>query len=265
MERVRLFQIDAFAERLFEGNPAAVCLIPEKAPEAWMQALAGEMNLSETAFVRPTEDGFELRWFTPLCEVDLCGHATVAAAHALWLTRSVPASSEIVFHTASGPLRVEQRDGWIAMDFPAAPAREQKSPPDLEEALGVQARWSGWNGLDWCLQVESPACLRTLQPDFSRLARLLSRGVIVTSDSDESRYDFLSRFFAPAVGIEEDPVTGSAHCCLGPYWGQKLNKFEMVGYQASARGGTVGVTLAGDRVILRGKAVQVFETTVGGP
>lgn len=262
---IPLFQVDAFAERLFSGNPAAVCLLEEPAPEEWMQAMATEMNLSETAYLRPLEDGYELRWFTPASEVDLCGHATLASAWVLWDLGRTPLDQKIAFHTRSGVLRAGREKDWITLDFPAQPARQRQPLPGLLEALGVEAVWTGANLADWLVEICSPARLRSLQPDFAALKVLPARGIIVTSPADNPRYDFLSRFFAPRVGVDEDPVTGSAHCCLGPYWSSRLDKSSLLGYQASARGGVVGVEVLGDRVLLRGQAVPVFETTVAAP
>ena len=259
---VPLFQVDAFAEQLFSGNPAAVCLLDEAAPVAWMQALATEMNLSETAYVRPLDDGFELRWFTPAFEVDLCGHATLASASILWSKEYVAAAEDIVFHTHSGALTIHLNGDWIVMDFPAEAATARPVPEGLLQALGVEGVWVGANRMDWLVEIRSPLQLRSLTPNYVELARLLERGVIVTCISDDDRYDFLSRFFAPAVGVNEDPVTGSAHCCLAPYWASSLQKNSLVGFQASPRGGVVGVEVVGDRVLLKGRAVQVFETTV---
>ena len=230
-----------------------------------MQALATEMNLSETAYVRPLDDGFELRWFTPAFEVDLCGHATLASASILWSKGYVAEDENIVFHTHSGALIIHQNKEWIVMEFPAEPAEERPVPDGLLEALGVEGVWIGANRMDWMVEIQSPLQLRSLKPNYSELARLLERGVIVTSTSDDDRYEFLSRFFAPRAGVNEDPVTGSAHCCLGPYWSSRLQKNHLVGFQASPRGGVVGVEILGDRVLLKGRAVTVFETAVALP
>ena len=256
----RLYTVDAFTDRPFRGNPAAVCELPvdhEWDPQ-WMQALAAEMKHSETAFLRPRPDGsFDLRWFTPSIEVDLCGHATLASAHVLWESGVLKAAREARFHTKSGDLVARQRGGWVDMDFPAEPAAKSDAPPALIEALGVRPKFIGRNRLDYLVEVATEGELQNVEPDFRLLKNVTGRGVIVTSRSDSGDFDFVSRFFAPAAGIDEDPVTGSAHCCLGPYWGPKLNKDEMFAYQASLRGGVVGVELKGDRVILRGRAVTV--------
>lgn len=256
----RISTVDAFTDRPFRGNPAAVCPLLAGADwdPRWMQAVAAEMNLSETAFVRPREDGaFDLRWFTPVIEVELCGHATLAAAHAMWESGTLPAERAAIFHTRSGMLTARRRGGWIDMDFPAEPATASEAPPALTEALRVRPKFIGRNRMDYLVQVASEAELRGIDPDYRLLKNVTGRGVIVTSPSDTGDFDFVSRFFAPAAGIDEDPVTGSAHCCLGPYWAAKLGKTSMHAYQASPRGGIVGVEVKGDRVVLRGQAVTV--------
>ena len=252
-------QIDAFTDRPFAGNPAAVCLLDDERDAAWMQAVAAEMNLSETAFVRPLDKGFELRWFTPTIEVELCGHATLASAHALWSEEVVEPDSEIQFHSLSGELTCARRDDFIELDFPATPVTPAEPSVDLCEALGIEPSWQGKSQYDTLALIQSEEALRSLRPDFQRLRALPSRGVIVTSTSNNPRFDFVSRFFAPNAGIDEDPVTGSAHCALGPFWGERLGKTEMTAYQASARGGIVHVRVAGDRVCLKGQAVTVLK------
>ncbi|HEY5477447.1 MAG TPA: PhzF family phenazine biosynthesis protein [Tepidiformaceae bacterium] len=255
----KIVQVDAFTDTPFRGNPAAVCIMSAPcADDAWMQAVAAEMNLSETAFGWAVGDVFSLRWFTPIVEIDLCGHATVATAHVLWQDGLVPPTETIRFQTRSGLLTAERRGELVELDFPATPPAPVEPPEGLEQALGVEALWTGRSRSDYLVEVESADTVRQLRPDFGVLARLPVRGVMVTSRADSDRFDFVSRFFAPAVGVPEDPVTGSAHCALAPFWGERLNKTEMVGYQASARGGVVGVGLAGDRVKLRGAAVTVF-------
>jgi PhzF family phenazine biosynthesis protein len=223
-----------------------------------MKAVAAEMNLSETAFVRAIDDGFQLRWFTPKLEVDLCGHATLATAFALWSAGVARADEPIRFHTRSGVLTASRNGGLIELDFPAAPTEPSQPPAGLCEALGTTPTFVGKTRFNSYLMVTSPHSVRTLRPDFRRLSEIPSHGVIVTAESDDPQFDFISRYFAPAAGIDEDPVTGSAHCCLGPYWGQRLAKTGMVGFQASARGGVVHVRLNGDRVILGGHAVLVL-------
>jgi len=258
-----LYQVDAFSDRPFAGNPAGVCLLPagdaRGSDPGWMQSVAREMNLSETAFLRPRAGGFDLRWFTPAVEVDLCGHATLASAHVLFERGALAAGGEARFHTASGLLTAAQRGEWLELDFPAEPAQPAEAPAELREALGVRALFVGRNRLDYLVEVESEVAVRSLKPDLDRLRVLRERGVMVTSRALGGDYDFVSRFFAPGAGIDEDPVTGSAHCCLGPYWGERLGKGELTGFQASARGGLVRVRLAGPRVKLGGRAVTVFQ------
>lgn len=254
-----LFIVDAFTDRPFAGNPAAVCLLTDHWPDdRWMQSVAAEMNLAETAFAWRRPDGvFSLRWMTPKVEVDLCGHATLATAHVLWQTGAADSGEVIRFDTRSGILAAARRDGGIELDFPAKPAEPADPPPGLLEAVGVVPRFVGRNQFDYLLELGSASELRTLRPDFRRLAAVDCRGVIATARSDDRNFDFLSRFFAPAVGIDEDPVTGSAHCCLAVFWARKLGKMDLVGYQASARGGVVRVAVVGDRVKLIGRAVTV--------
>jgi PhzF family phenazine biosynthesis protein len=256
---IPIYQVDAFAERPFEGNPAGVCLLDEERPVGWMQSVAAEMNLSETAFVRLRDDGYDLRWFTPAVEVDLCGHATLASAHVLWTEGLVGAGEPIRFHTRSGVLTCRQADEEIELDFPSTPAVEAEPPPCLLEALGVQPSFVGKSAFDTFLVVESEETVRALRPDFEMLRRIDGiRGVIVSSRSSDPRFDFISRFFAPAAGVDEDPVTGSAHCCLAPFWAARLGKTALTGYQASKRGGIVRVKVVGERVILGGRAVTIL-------
>jgi PhzF family phenazine biosynthesis protein len=247
--------IDAFTNKPFSGNPAGVCILPEPAPEIWMQQVANEMNLSETAFLHATATGFNLRWFTPSVEVDLCGHATLASAFALWETGSVSTRDELCFSTRSGVLRCRYSEGWVEMDFPAKPCKPMDPPEGLAEALGCRIFYSGSNGMDYLVEVGDESSLRGLRPDFTALSRFAVRGVIVTAPSDRPEFDFVSRFFAPAAGVNEDPVTGSAHCALGPHWMAKLGGDEKVGFQCSARGGVVKVRVCGDRALISGQAV----------
>jgi PhzF family phenazine biosynthesis protein len=255
-----LYHVDAFADRPFSGNPAAVCLLPSPREGAWMQQVAAEMNLSETAFLLARADGFELRWFTPAVEVDLCGHATLASAHVLWETERLASHHPVRFHTRSGVLTCQRTGGRIEMDFPSTPAIAQPGPAELSTALGATPRWVGKTRFDYLAELESEAAIRSLKPDFSRIAALGGRGFIVTARASSTGFDFVSRFFAPATGVNEDPVTGSAHCCLAPYWAERLGKEELTGYQASPRGGVVGVRVVGDRVRLRGNAVTVLRS-----
>lgn len=255
---IAIYQVDAFTEKPFRGNPAAVCILPEPGEAAWMQDVAREMNLSETAFLHRQADGFDLRWFTPAVEVELCGHATLASAHILWETGLLAWQEQARFHTRSGLLTAELKDAEIELNFPAAPDEPVSAPPGLREALGVIPRYTGKNSYDYLVEVESEEVVRSLRPDFAKLRSLPVRGIMVTSIAASEGYDFVSRFFAPGVGVDEDPVTGSAHCCLAPFWRKKLGKDEMVAYQASERGGVVRVRVVGDRVLLGGRAVTVL-------
>ena len=251
-------QIDAFTDRPFAGNPAAVCVMRAERDAAWMQLVAREMNLAETAFLVPRPDGWDLRWFTPTVEVDLCGHATLAGAHVLWEEGHLPAEATARFHTRSGLLTAERGDGLIWLDFPSTPAVEAPAPPGLQRALGVPLGFVGRTPFDYLVEVDSEDTVRQLAPDVTLLGRLMVRGVIVTAASATVEHEFVSRFFAPAAGVPEDPVTGSAHCALAPYWGARLGRTDLRGYQASARGGLVRVRLAGDRVRLGGHAVTML-------
>ncbi len=223
-----------------------------------MQDVAREMNLSETAFLNRREDGFELRWFTPAIEVELCGHATLASAHVLWEAGYLDPTSSARFHSRSGLLTAARRGDWIELDFPSDPDEPASEPPGLARALGVELKYVGKSRFDYLAEVVSEEVLRNMEPDFKLLRSIPARGVIVTSLSNAPEYDFISRFFAPQSGVDEDPVTGSAHCCLGPFWGKRLGKSELVGFQASVRGGVVRVRMAGDRVLLGGQAVTVL-------
>ena len=256
---LRITQVDAFTDTPFAGNPAAVCLLPAPRDEKWMQSVAREMNLSETAFlVKHDGDGFDLRWFTPAVEVALCGHATLASAHVLWEEAHLPPAQQARFHTKSGLLTGERVGEWIELDFPAKREEPAPAPPGLAEALGVTPKYVGRNQFDYLVEVDAEDTVRRLAPNHAALAALPVRGVIVTSRAASAGYDFVSRFFAPGSGIPEDPVTGSAHCALGPFWRARLGKDELTAYQASPRGGIVRVRVGGDRVKLGGKAVTVL-------
>ncbi|UCC64768.1 MAG: PhzF family phenazine biosynthesis protein [Anaerolineae bacterium] len=261
---MRIFQVDAFTDKPFAGNPAAVCILPQPRDEAWMQNVAREMNLSETAFLREREDGFDLRWFTPAVEVELCGHATLASAHVLWEIGLLAPDEQARFHTRSGLLTAERKGEEIELNFPATPEQATDAPPGLGEALGTAFKYIGRSKFDYLVEVDSEEAVRNLRPDFAALKSLSIRGLMVTSAAASTGYDFVSRFFAPGAGIDEDPVTGSAHCCLGPYWSARLGKEEMVAYQASERGGVVRVRVAGDRVYLGGRAVTVLRGELVG-
>jgi PhzF family phenazine biosynthesis protein len=255
---IRVVQVDAFTNRPFAGNPAAVCVLKEARPDEWMRDVAREMNLSETAFLTPENGGYNLRWLTPAVEVDLCGHATVASAHVLWEDGHLPEGEQARFHTRSGLLTADRKGDWIELDFPAKVAVAAAAPPALLAALGVkEAKFVGKNVFDYLVEVDSEETLRGLSPDHSTLRKEPVRGVIVTARGS-GEYDFVSRFFAPGAGVDEDPVTGSAHTALGPYWAERLGKREFTAFQASARGGVVRVRVEGDRVKLGGQAVTVM-------
>ena len=257
---VPIIQVDAFTAEPFRGNPAAVCLLREEATAEWMQAVAAEMNLSETAFVRRRGDGdFSLRWFTPTVEVPLCGHATLASAHVVWEEKLVAPDDPITFHTKSGKLTARREADWIRLDFPALPVEPCAAPAGLAEALGCSFESVHRNEFGTYLAVlDSEKAVRDVQPDFARLRAIEAGVCIVTARSESGSFDFVSRFFAPGLGIDEDPVTGAAHCSLAPYWGQRLGKTELVGHQISKRGGVVRVRARGDRVDVLGQAVTVM-------
>jgi len=258
-----IVQVDAFTNQRYAGNPAAVCVLDEERDDTWLQAVAAEMNLAETAFLWRHGDGFRLRWFTPTCEVDLCGHATLASAHVLWSDGVWPLDRGLEFATRSGRLSANRDGDFISLDFPAQSVVGEGIAAELAAALGVGAARGGRSEMFEFVELESAAAVRDLAPDLRAVKACCERGVIVTSRSDAAEIDFVSRFFAPAAGIDEDPVTGSAHCFLGPYWAARLGKEEVVGFQASRRGGTVRVRVAGTgiapgRVQLRGQAVTVL-------
>jgi PhzF family phenazine biosynthesis protein len=223
-----------------------------------MQNVAKEMNLSETAFLYKQEDGFHLRWFTPVAEVDLCGHATLASAHILWETGLLNSKEQARFLTRSGLLMAEMREGQIELNFPAHPDEPASAPPGLLEALGITPQYVGRSKFDYLIEVNSEESVRKIRPDFTLLKTVPVRGISVTSLATSPGYDFISRFFAPRVGVNEDPVTGSVHCTLGPFWSKKLGKNEFIAYQASERGGVLRIRVAGDRVYLGGRAVTIL-------
>ncbi|MEW6738020.1 MAG: PhzF family phenazine biosynthesis protein [Acidobacteriota bacterium] len=256
--RLPIFQVDAFTDKPFAGNPAAVCILSEPADERWMQMVAREMNLSETAFLYRENDGFHLRWFTPEVEVDLCGHATLASAHILWETGLLTVQQQANFYTRSGLLSAVRKNNLIEMDFPSTPEKPIALPLGLDKALGTVPKYVGESRFDYLLELDSEQTVRDLKPDFSLLKRFSIRGFIVTSRATSAPYDFVSRFFAPAFGIDEDPVTGSAHCCLAPFWSMRLDKKELLAYQASHRGGIVHLRLSNERVFLSGQAITVL-------
>lgn len=255
--RTKIYQVDAFASAAFKGNPAGVCVLDKPQPDAWMKNVASEMNLSETAFLVPEDDGFRLRWFTPRVEVDLCGHATLASAHILWEKGILGSGAQAIFHTRSGQLNAEKDTGWIVLDFPSLPPKSLPAPHDLHSIIQTDIVYIGKSRFDWLVEVEDEEYLRALQPDYTAINRLPARGLILTSRAKQ--YDFISRFFAPAVGVNEDPVTGSSHTVLTPYWSAKLGKKELFAYQASERGGELKLWDRGARVGIGGQAVTVME------
>jgi PhzF family phenazine biosynthesis protein len=253
-------QVDAFTDKPFAGNPAAVCLLQQPRDAAWMQLVAREMNLSETAFLVKRGQAYDLRWFTPTVEVDLCGHATLASAHVLWEQGQLQSGELACFHTKSGVLTARKEGAWIEMDFPATPANPvpNAEQEEMQSALGVKARVVGRSRFDYLVEVESEDAVRSFLPDITKIGLWQARGLIVTSRASNTSCDYVSRFFAPAAGVDEDPVTGSAHCCLGPFWKEQLGRDNLIGYQASARGGFVRTRCEGDRVLISGQAVTVM-------
>lgn len=259
---LEIFQVDAFTDTPFRGNPAGVCILETMPQDKWLQDVAAEMNLSETAFLLREADGWRLRWFTPTVEVKLCGHATLASAHVLYESGRLSDGATARFHTLSGVLTARRDGEWIEMDFPADPGHPVEPPASLAEAMGAQpkavCKVKGPLAGTWLVELADEAAVRNLRPDFAALLKVPHGCVIVTARADSRDVDFVSRFFAPIGGIDEDPVTGSAHCSLGPYWGQKLGKSELLGHQVSRRGGVVRVALAGPHVRLSGQTVTVF-------
>jgi len=261
--RTTILQVDAFTDRPFGGNPAAVCVLTAPASETWMRVVAAEMNLSETAFLHPVADGYQLRWFTPTAEVDLCGHATLASAHVLWSEGHLPPSQSARFYTNSGLLTATQEDGWIKLDLPMQPMSPVTAPPELLKSLrGLQPRSVEYGGTaesNYLVELPSEDYVRSLRPDFAMMRLLPAQGVIVTALGEEPDIDFVSRYFAPNVGINEDPVTGSAHCSLVPFWQKRLDQAAFVARQVSDRGGILKVQREGDRVFISGQAVTVMK------
>ncbi len=255
---MKIYQVDAFTDKPFSGNPAAVCILENEMDNSWMQKVAGEMNLPETAFVLKRNNHYQLRWFTPILEVELCGHATLASAHILYESGEVGLTSPILFNTKSGDLKVSFKEPYYEMDFPLEPPKVCDAPDGLLSAIDATPLYIGRNRMDYILELGSESIVRYCTPDLAKLTGIDARGVIITSLSDSGKYDFISRFFAPRFGIDEDPVTGSAHCCLGPYWGNKLNKTELSAFQASPRGGYINMVLKGKRILLSGQAVTVL-------
>lgn len=254
-----IFQVDSFTKDPFAGNPAGVCLLAGQEDAGWMQNVAAEMNVSETAFVRRRADGsFELRWFTPACEVDLCGHATLAASHVLWETGLLEPDETVQFQTRSGHLAASRKTDWIQLDFPAIRSEAVESAKTLERAMGVKAVAVEKHRLGTLLEVENADVVRRAAPKLPALKKVAGDIHILTSRSDKPEFDVVSRVFCPRIGIDEDPVTGAAHCCLGPYWERKTGNHDFTALQASPRGGVVVVRMRGDRVALEGQAVTVI-------
>ncbi len=258
-----LYFADAFTTRPGSGNPAAVCLLDAPREDAWMQRVAAEMNLSETAFLLPEGEGWRLRWFTPAVEVSLCGHATLASAHILWESGALAADETARFDTLSGLLKANQRDGWIELDFPARDFEPAEPPVGLVEALGVQpvgvVLSRGTHKSTYVLELADEVAVRAAAPDFARLYAVeATRAACVTSRAGDAETDFVSRFFAPRMGVNEDPVTGSVHCTLAPFWAAKMGKLSFRARQVSKRGGDLRVTLAGERVLIAGQAVTTL-------
>lgn len=249
--------VDAFTDKPYRGNPAAVCILQSEMPDEWMQSVAAEMNLSETAFLIQQQDGFTLRWFTPEAEVDLCGHATLASAHLLW-EANITHEEEIKFFTKSGTLSARKNDTWIELNFPLEPAEGIEAPELLKDCFNVPFKYVGKNRMDFIIEVEDEKVVRCLQPDIALLNTIETRGVIVTARSNEPDVDFVSRFFCPSIGVNEDPVTGSAHCCLGPYWKEKLGKDRFTAKQLSARGGLLKLHILSERILIYGQAVTTL-------
>jgi PhzF family phenazine biosynthesis protein len=246
-------QVDAFTSRAFSGNPAAVMVLPSPRDDRWMQQVAQEMNLSETAFLTRRPDGsYDLRWFSPAVEIALCGHATLASAHALWESGQIAPDATAQFHTRSGLLTAARDGRWIELNFPATPEEACDPPPGLAEALGVRPQYVGRTKFDYLVEVPDEDAVRHATPDFGKLAALAVRGVMITSAASAQDVDFVSRFFAPGSGINEDPVTGSAHAALVPYWTKKLGRHEFTALQASSRSGVLHCRQEGDRALLGG-------------
>ncbi len=258
---ITFFHIDAFADHIFAGNQAAVCILDAAREEHWMQEVAQEMNLPATAFLQQQDDGWSLRWFSPSVELALCGHGTLASAQALREYAGLTGTETIHFTTRAGLLIASYKGEWIELNFPAISIEPVEVRPNLSAALGVRPQFAGRGSLDLLVEVQDEDTVRQLQPDLEALKAATPgvRGIIVTSKAEGQAYDFVSRFFAPSTGIAEDPVTGSAHCCLGPYWSEQLGKSELVGYQASRRGGIVRVRIDGERAYLSGQAVTLIQ------
>jgi PhzF family phenazine biosynthesis protein len=265
--KLKIQTVDAFTQKPFSGNPAGVCILNDIIPDSLMQNIAFEMNLAETAFVvkKPDDDGYSLRWFTPSSEIDLCGHATLASAHIMWQDGVEPRTETINFHTRSGLLTAKNSNGGIILDFPAVPQKEIEYPPELITSIGgAKPKYVGMTKWNYLIELEDENAVLNAKPDFNLMLKLPGWGTMITAQASpngygKEGYDFVSRFFAPEKGVPEDPVTGSAHCALGPYWQQRLGKDNFKAYQASERGGTVGVKVIGERIMLSGTGVTVMQ------
>ena len=262
--------VDAFTAEPYRGNPAGVCVLAAPTTDAWMQSVALEMNHAETAFLVKTSDGYNLRWFTPGSEVDLCGHATLASAHYLWETGALAPGDQARFHTRSGLLTavrlVLDNQPWIELDFPSEPAEPAAAPPNLAAMLGAELLFVGRNRMDYLVELKDESTVRNLQPDLKQIAALSvassMRGIIVTAAGTNGKADIVSRCFYPHFHIDEDPVTGSAHCALACCWASRLGKTDFTARQLSPRGGELRVKLLGERVELRGPAVVLMRGTI---
>lgn len=262
---MKLYVVDAFSDQPYTGNPAGVCLLEHPLEDDHLQHIAAEINLSETAFIYQNQGVNHLRWFTPLTEVDLCGHATLASAAILWSERICSIEQPIYFLTRSGQLKVYQTPPYIHLEFPLLPASTADLPPPLREALGVNPhdiRFTGKNHYDWLIELRNASLIYQLNPDFDRIRHVHPHGIMVTALDTSGQYDFISRYFDPGEGINEDPVTGFAHCCLGPYWQTILHKTTMIAYQASRRGGILYLTLHPDYIDIAGQARIFMEARI---
>lgn len=263
----KMYRVDSFTDKAFAGNPAAVCVLHKPREKQWMQQVAAEMNLSETAFVLKQNGNYLLQWFTPVCEVALCGHATLATAHILWDEQFHDPDANAVFLTKSGVLIARKKEhSWIELDFPSLAVYPHNRPESFKTILGVdeiEILFFGKTDMDYIIELDSAKAVRAMKPDFVRLEKALDAGLVVTAASDMPQFDFISRVFAPSEGINEDPVTGSAHCILGPYWARKTGQDEFSAFQASSRGGVLRVRVEKDRTYLGGQAVTVFKGSLG--
>jgi PhzF family phenazine biosynthesis protein len=264
---MKLFQVDAFTNEIFKGNPAGVCIIPDNVSvnDVLLQNIALEMNVSETAFLKKFDGAYDLRWFTPETEVDFCGHATLSSAHILWEAGIEKNEDEIIFNTKSGKLFANRRDNKIELNFPSIEVTEIPEKKEINVAFGIKPLFIGSDNKRYLLEIDNYKELKEIKPDYNQLNEMGRTAFMITCKSDNNKYDFYSRFFAPSVGINEDPVTGSAHSYLTPYWAKKLNKNILNAYQASRRGGEIECELTNNKkVLLRGNAKTVFQIKMNG-